>query len=139
MSTCGKGINYIETKVYSAEEDARVLKLFEGLRVADVSDGMDMAGLPNTGLVDPAIHPDWVDRVNLTHQFRGIAVTVRYVPTQKPARPEPGEKFHKWEGNFYNKYSHEAFSDIIRPGSAIVIDDVEGKDIGSIGSYNILH
>lgn len=134
-----KGMNYIQTKVYSAEEDARILKLYDGLRVADVSDGMDMAGLPNTGLVDPAIHPDWVDRKNLSHQFRGIAVTVRYVPTQRPDRPAPVEKFHDWEGNFYNKYSHEAFADIIRPGSAVVIDDVEGKDIGSIGSYNILY
>ena len=134
-----KGVNYIQTKVYSAEEDARFLKLYDGLRVADVSDGMDMAGLPNRGLVDPAIHPDWVDLKNLSHQFRGIAVTVRYVPTQRPDRPAPDEKFHDWEGNFYNKYSHEAFSEIIRQGSAIVIDDVEGKDIGSIGSYNILY
>lgn len=134
-----KGVNYIQTKVYSADEDAHILKLYDGLRVADVSDGMDMAGLPSTGLVDPAIHPDWVDRQNLTHQFRGIAVTVRYVPTQKSDRPAPGEDFHAWEGDFYTKYSHEAFSDVIRPGTAVVIDDVEGKDIGSIGSYNILY
>lgn len=134
-----KGVSYIQTKVYSAEEDARVLKLYEGLRVADVSDGMDMAGLPNTGLVDPAIHSAWVDHVHLSHQFRGIAVTVRYVPTQKPDRPAPGEKFNDWESNFYTKYSHEAFADMIRAGSVIVIDDAEGKDVGSIGSYNILY
>lgn len=134
-----RGVNYIQTKVYSAAEDSAILKLYDGLRVADVSDGMDMAGLPNTGLVDPAIHSNWLDRKNLSHQFRGIAVTVRYVPTQRPDRPEPGQKFHEWEGNFYDKYSHEAFAGIIRPGSAIVIDDVEGKDIGSIGSYNILY
>ncbi|AFN75860.1 demethylmenaquinone methyltransferase-like protein [Melioribacter roseus P3M-2] len=133
-----KGYNYIPTKVYSAEEDARILKLFEGLRVADVSDGLDMVGLPNTGLVDPAIQACWKDPKNLTHQFRGIAVTVRYVPTQKPDRPAPGEKFQEWEGNFYSKYSHEEFAKLIRPGTAIVIDDVEDKDIGTIGSYNIL-
>ena len=134
-----KGKNFIETRVYSVEEDARILKLYEGLRVADVSDGMDMAGLPGTGLVDPAIHPDWVDQKNLSHQFRGIAVTVRYVPTQRPDRPKPGEQFGEWEGRFYNLYSHEAFADLIRPGSVVVIDDVDGKDIGTIGSYNILH
>ena len=133
-----KGINFIETKVYSSEEDATLLKLYEGLRVADVSDGMDMVGLPGTGLVDPAIHADWIDEKDLSHQFRGIAITARYVPTQKQDRPNPGEKFHEWEGNFYNAYSTEAFTKIIRPGSAIVIDDVEDKDIGSIGSYNIL-
>ncbi len=72
----------------------------------DVSDGMDTAGLPGTGLVDAAIHPDWIDRLGFSHQFRGIVITMRYVPTQKSNRPEPGEKFRDWEGNFYNKYSH---------------------------------
>ncbi len=133
-----KGMNFIETKTYSAEEDARILRLFEGLRVADVSDGMDRVGLPGTGLVDPAIHPDWIDLENLTHQFRGIAVTVRYVPTQRADRPKPGEDFSAWEGHFYNVYSHEAFTKIIRPGTAVVIDDVDGGDIGTIGSFNIL-
>lgn len=132
------GINFIETKVYTDEEDARILKLFEGLRVADVSDGMDMVGLPGKGLVDPAIHPAWVDPVDLTHQFRGIAVTARYVPTQRPDRPQPGEEFSKWESNFYNAYSSEAFIQLIKPGTVVVIDDVEEKDIGSIGSFNIL-
>lgn len=133
-----KGVNFLTTKTYTAEDDARILELFKTLRVADVSDGMDMAGLPNTGLVNEAIHADWVDLKDFSHVFRGIAVTVRYVPTQKPAAPAPGEDFESWEGNFYSKYSNEAFAEVIRPGSAIVIDDVEDKDIGSIGSNNIL-
>ncbi|MEJ2629106.1 MAG: RraA family protein [bacterium] len=119
-----RGVNFIETKTYSAQEDAEILQLYQGLRVADVSDGMDRAGLPGTGLVDPAIHPDWVDLKNLSHQIRGIAITARYVPTQRADRPEPEEEFQEWEGNFYNQYSNE--------------DDVENKDIGTIGSYNIL-
>jgi regulator of RNase E activity RraA len=133
-----KGKNYIETQVYTAEEDAAILELYKNLRVADVSDGLDMAGLPGTGLVDHSIHACWVDLKDLTHVFRGIAVTVRYVPTQKPALPEHGEQFQDWEGNFYNSYSHEAFTALIRPGTAVVIDDVEDRDIGSIGSNNIL-
>jgi len=133
-----KGVSFIQTKTYSEDDDALILKLFDGLRVADVSDGMDMVGLPDVGLVDPAIHPDWTN-TDLTHQFRGIAVTARYVPTQKSDRPLPDQKFQEWEGNFYNVYSHEAFANVIRKGSAIVIDDVEEKDIGSIGSYNILN
>ena len=134
-----KGMNFIETRTYSSEDNAKILELYKNLRVADVSDGLDMVGLPGTGLVDPAIHSDWVDLKGFTHIFRGIAVTVRYVPTQRPALPAPGEVFSKWEGNFYNTYSHEAFTQLIRPGSAIVIDDVEDKDIGSIGSNNILY
>ncbi|MBX3007229.1 MAG: RraA family protein [Melioribacteraceae bacterium] len=133
-----KGYNYITTKIYSEQEDSDLLKLYEGLRVADVSDGMDMVGLANTGLVSTDIYPDWVDTKEMSHQFRGIAITVRYVPTQKPDRPAPGQKFQEWEGNFYNAYSHEAFAELIKPGTAVIIDDVEDKDIGSIGSYNIL-
>ncbi|MCX6255010.1 MAG: RraA family protein [Bacteroidia bacterium] len=134
-----KGMNFIETRTYSEVDDARILELYKNLRVADVSDGLDMVGLPGTGLVDPAIHSDWIDLKDFTHVFRGIAITVRYVPTQRPALPAPGEEFSKWEGNFYNTYSHEAFTQLIRPGSAIVIDDVEDRDIGSIGSNNILY
>jgi 4-hydroxy-4-methyl-2-oxoglutarate aldolase len=134
-----KGINLIETQAYSAEKNAELLLLYEGLRVADVSDGMDMVGLPNTGLVNQEIHPDWVDTQNMSHIIRGIAVTARYVPTQRPDRPEPGEDFGAWEGNFYNQYSSELFAQVIQPGSVVVLDDVEDRDIGSIGSNNILH
>jgi regulator of RNase E activity RraA len=137
-ASMAKGMNFIETKTYSAEDDARVLALYKNLRVADVSDGLDMVGLPGTGLVDPAIHPDWVDLKDFSHIIRGIAVTVRYVPTQKPALPAPEEDFSKWEGNFYTAYSNEAFTQLLRPGSVVVIDDVEDRDIGSIGSNNIL-
>ena len=117
-ATLAGGVNLIHTKTYTAEEDAQILELYKDLRVADVSDGMDMAGLPGTGLVDPAIHPDWVDLKDFTHVFRGIAVTVRYVPTQRPALPAPGEDFAEWEGNFYNTYSTEAFTPLIKPGTA---------------------
>jgi len=132
------GYNFIETRWYTEEEDAALLKLYEGLRVADVSDGMDRVGLPDQGLVDAAIHPSWVDYKALSHIFRGIALTVRYVPTMKSDRPEPGEDFSAWEGSFYNDYSSEAFAPLIHQGVVVVIDDVEEKDIGSIGSNNIL-
>jgi regulator of RNase E activity RraA len=133
------GINLIQTKTYSAGDDAKILELYKNLRVADVSDGMDMVGLPGTGLVNPEIHPDWIDLKDFKHVFRGIAVTVRYVPTQRPALPEKLSDFSAWESNFYNTISTEAFTQLIRPGSAIVIDDVEDRDIGSIGSNNILN
>ncbi|HUX95448.1 MAG TPA: hypothetical protein VMV47_06920 [Bacteroidales bacterium] len=133
-----KGINYISTKVYSDSDDKMILELYKDLRVADVSDGMDMVGLSGTGLVNSDIHADWVDLKDFKHIFRGIAVTVRYVPTQKPALPANLENFKQWEGNWYGTYSHEAFLKILKPGSCVIIDDVEDKDIGSIGSNNIL-
>lgn len=133
-----KGINFIETTIYSDNDNQEILKLYKDLRVSDVSDGLDMVGLPNTGLVDQSIYALWTDLEDFSHRIIGIAITVRFVPTQKKDRPEPGEDFSKWEGDFYGKYSSEVFRSIIKPGSVIVIDDVEEKDIGTIGSNNIM-
>lgn len=133
------GKDFLSVSVYTAEEDQELLKFFAGLRVADVSDGMDKAGLPGVGLVDPSILPLWTDLKNFSHRFAGIAVTARYVPTQKPhAGKRIPEEFDKWEGEFYSQYSSEPYADLIRSGTALVIDDVEEADIGSIGSYNIM-
>jgi 4-hydroxy-4-methyl-2-oxoglutarate aldolase len=138
VSELMKGVNFIESNWYTEAEDLELLALYEGLRVADVSDGMDMAGLPGQGLVDASIHASWVNIETLSHIIRGIALTARYVPTQKSDRPEPGEVFQQWEGNSYNEYTSEAFAPLIHRGVVIVLDDVEDKDIGSIGSNNVL-
>jgi 4-hydroxy-4-methyl-2-oxoglutarate aldolase len=132
-----QGFNFIPTIEYSEAENTETLNLFEGLRVADVSDGMDRVGLANTGLVDPDILPLWKDTETYSHRITGIALTVRYVPTQRKNRPEPGEDFSEWEGNWYNTLSSETWTQIIRKGTVIVIDD-GGPDVGSIGSFNIL-
>jgi 4-hydroxy-4-methyl-2-oxoglutarate aldolase len=132
------GINFIATEVYTETANEEILNLYKELRVADVSDGMDFMGLTKVGLIDPSIHADWKDYDSLTHIFRGIALTVRYVPTQKSPLPEADRNYREWEGEFYNKYSAEPFTSIIQKGSAIMIDDDEYGDIGSIGSYNIL-
>lgn len=134
-----KGVQFIETKTYSENENQELLKLYDGLRVADVSDGMDYVGLAKVGLVDQEIHADWKDFKSLKHVFRGIALTVRYVPTQKPLLPPVDKDYNEWEGEFYNQYSAEPFTDIIHKGHAIMIDDDEHGDVGSIGSYNILN
>ncbi|HOK65538.1 MAG TPA: RraA family protein [Anaerohalosphaeraceae bacterium] len=133
------GKNFIPTKVYTAEEDAAVLKLFEGLRVADICDGMDKAGLKNIGLMDPEIHPLWKDTVSYSHRIVGIAVTARYVPTNRPhtARMET-EAFTKWVSRWYSDYSSEPFVPLIRPGTVLVIEDAPGADVGTIGSNNIM-
>ena len=84
------GKSFIPTTVYRLEEDREILKLFEGLCVADVSDGMDKAGLNNIGLMSAEIRPAWHDTEHFAHRFAGIALTVRYVPTNKPpATPRP--------------------------------------------------
>jgi len=133
------GKNFIQTKIYSAKDDEQILKLFKDLRVADVSDGMDKVGLTNTGLMSPEIHALWKDTVHYKHRFIGIAVTVRYVPTNKPPAPamETGP-FDRWVGQWYNQLSSEPFVPLIRKGTALVIDDAPDSDVGSIGSNNIM-
>jgi len=133
------GKNFIPTKVYSAKEDEQILELFAGLRVADVSDGMDKAGLTNIGLMSPEIHAAWKDTRHFTHRFIGIAVTVRYVPTNKPpARHMETAEFDRWVGKWYGELSSEPFVPLIRKGTALVFDDAPDSDVGSIGSNNIM-
>lgn len=133
------GKSFITTRSYSDAEDQKVRALFEGLRVADVTDGMDAVGLQNIGLMDPGIRPVWKDATTFRHRFIGIAVTARYVPTNRPqAGKRPTKEYDDWAGEWYDKLSPETFEAILRKGSALVIDDAERADVGSIGSYNIL-
>ncbi len=113
------GKNFIPTKVYSTEEDEQVLRLFEGLRVSDVADGMDKAGLCNIGLMSPEIHAAWKDTVHFAHRFVGVAVTVRYVPTNNPPAPQMETKeFDRWVAKWYSELSSEPFVPLVRKGTA---------------------
>jgi regulator of RNase E activity RraA len=133
------GRNFLPTKVYSAEEDQAVLRLFEGLRVTDVMDGMDQAGLQNIGAMDPDIRPLWRDFEHFEHRVIGIAVTARYVPTNRPpAGQRSVEQFDQWVGQWYNRLSPEPFVPLIRTGTVLVIDDADAADVGTIGSNNIM-
>ena len=135
------GYNFMLTKVYTQEQDQQILKLFKDLRVSDVSDGMDKAGLANIGLMSPEIHASWKDTAHFTHRFVGIAITVRYVPTnQSPTRGGMSIKeFDDWVGYMYANVTPEPFVDILRPGTALVIDDDPSIDAGNIGSNNIMN
>jgi 4-hydroxy-4-methyl-2-oxoglutarate aldolase len=133
----GKG--FIATPAHSAQDDRRLLALFAGLRVADATDGMDAVGLQNVGLMDPEVRPLWKDAKTYRHRFVGIAVTARYVPTQLPAAGRRSiEDYDAWAGDWYDTLSPEPFEELLREGSALVIDDAERADVGSIGSFNIL-
>jgi len=133
------GKNFLPTPVYSEQADQEILKRFEGLRVADVSDGMDKVGLANVGLMSPEIHALWKDAQHYQHRFIGIAVTVRYVPTNDPPAPAMAtEAFDRWVGKTYNEVTPEPFVPLIRKGTALVFDDAPDSDVGSIGSNNIM-
>jgi regulator of RNase E activity RraA len=133
------GKNFIATETYSLESDQEILAAFEGLRVADVTDGMDAVGLFNGGLMDPEIAPLWKDATDYQHRFIGIAVTARYVPTQRAHMGKIAiEDYDAWAGKWYNELSSEPFMELLRPGSALVLEDAAKMDVGSIGSNNIM-
>jgi 4-hydroxy-4-methyl-2-oxoglutarate aldolase len=119
-------------------ENQTLLKLYKGLRVADVCDGMDMVGLKDVGLMDPSIAPLWKDIQTYKHQFTGIAFTVRYVPTMRVPHPEGSsvEEYKQWRDEWYTNLSGEPFIKDIRPGDVIIIDNANDGDCGSTGSNN---
>jgi regulator of RNase E activity RraA len=133
------GKNFIPTPVYTEEEDLALLAMFKGLRVSDVCDGMDAVGLQNIGLMDPDIRPLWRDTERYTHRIIGVAVTARYVPTQKgPAGKMPVEEYDKWVKETYAKVTPEPFVPLIRKGTVLVVEEAPNTDVGTIGSNNIM-
>ena len=139
FSACLLLLLTMQTSAQKTLSDSDILEMFKELRVADVSDGMDIAGLKDAGLMDQRIQALWKDIDSFKHQFRGIAVTARYVPTNRyvPNNMTP-DQFAKWEGEWYNKISAETYIDSIKPGKVVVIDNQGDGDVGSVGSFNSL-
>src|SRR2546426_4882908 len=104
------GRSFLATPVFSEDEDRKLLALFEGVRVADATDGMDAVGLQNIGVMDPAIRALWKDAKTYRHRFIGIAVTARYVPTNRPPAGKRSQAaYDEWAGEWYDKLSSEPF------------------------------
>lgn len=119
--------------------DEEILSLYANLRVADVSDGLDMVGLQDRCIMDQKIEALWKDIADMSHIFRGIAVTARYVPTNKVVSvPKSKADFQQWEGDWYNEISSEPYVEFIKEGSVVVLDVNGDGDTGSVGSYNSL-
>lgn len=117
--------------------DEDILKLYNGLRVADVSDGLDMVGLRDLTIMGTEIEALWKDIDDLSHIFCGVAVTARYVPTNRVIKnPMEPDEFRSWEGNWYGNISTEPFVELLKPGSALVLDVQGDGDTGSVGSNN---
>ena len=119
---------------YTPEDNRRVLEAYKYLRVADVSDGMDVVGLQDVGLVNPEIHALWKDTDGFTHRVAGIAVTARYVPTNRREPKMDQKTIDAW----YGTVTSEAFMKALTPGSMLVIDAHEDGESRSIGSSNIM-
>ncbi len=125
--------------------DDVLLELYDGARVADVVDGLATVGYMGVGVMDPRISPLWRDVKDMSHRFSGIAVTVRYGPTNRPwnpgadlTKPENYEIYRQWRGMWYSQLSTEPFQQYIKPGTVVVMDNKDDNDTGSTGSKNIM-
>ena len=125
---------YIPYKEYSQEDNQRILKMYEDLRVSDVSDGMDVVGLADVGIMKPEIKALWRDTQNYTHRILGIAVTARYVPTNKREIQMDQKAISRW----YKEITPETFVPMLFPGSVLVIDGADDGESRTIGSNNIM-
>jgi regulator of RNase E activity RraA len=123
----------------SGLSDEEILKMYDGLRVADVSDGLDVVGLRDQCIMDQKIVALWKDVENFSHRFCGIAVTARYVPTNRVIKnPMDPKDFPKWEDDWYTNISSEAYTNALKKGSVVVLDVQGDGDTGSVGSNNAL-
>lgn len=143
-------INLYASKTAPAQDgtdvsDDVLLELYDGARVTDVVDGLVTVGYMDVGVMDPKIAPLWRNVKEMNHRIAGIAVTVRYGPTNRPmnpgvdlTQPENYDEYREWRGNWYSEISPEPFMDEIKEGSVIVIDNEDDNDTGSVGSFNIM-
>jgi 4-hydroxy-4-methyl-2-oxoglutarate aldolase len=130
---------YLQVKSYSQQENEALVKKFQGLRVTDVVDGLDVVGLQDVTIMDPGLKPLWRDEVKFTHRIYGVAVTLRIVPPQERAPIFPShDEFAKWEGNWYEEKIPGDFESFLKPDTILVIDASRTKDVGFCGSNNAL-
>ncbi len=113
------------------EEREQLLALYEGLRVADVRDGMDWCGMHHYGSFSPDIRPLFRTRVI------GLARTARYLPFEGPMPRVTAEEYTAWSGWYYGEVCKYPWMDEIQPGDFVVIDQ-SGVDAGLMGSNNTL-
>ncbi len=107
------------------------------LRVADICDALDALGLLDRGSMGPEIRPAWTDRENLSHRMCGFATTVRYFPTNRPFLPASPENYLKIRDEWQNRVTLSGIFNL-SDGDVIVIDGAGIRNIGYIGSANIM-
>jgi len=130
---------YYEVKQYTQEQNEAVVKLFKEMRVTDVVDGLDVVGLQDMTIMDPAIRPLWTDAEKFTHRIYGVAVTLRLMPPRERAPNfATHDEFARWESNWYRTKNPNDFTYWLRPDTILVMDASETRDVGFCGSNNAL-
>ncbi len=115
-------------------DTADVARLFEGVRVADVRDGMDWAGLHGKGTVAPEIAPMFQGA-----KLCGPAHTVRHRLSEKNVPPMSPDEYTEWAYNYWYKelYSYK-LGQHLSTGEVVVVESPPNVAVGEIGSNNSL-
>ena len=135
---------YLKARVSSAEEDDRVVKLYDGLRVCDVVDALDAVGLQAVTVMERTIRPLWRDEQKFTHRIHGVALTVRLVPAQATSPRFASHAAERtWEGpggwgpppelRAPGAGGGGEYTALVRPGTVLVVDN-QAHDNGFCGS-----
>lgn len=137
------GVQMLKNKTYDDSDDARneILQMYEGLRLTDVLDGMDLIGLQDIGLMNKRIRPLWRDVNANTHRVVGFAVTVRYVPSDQRIGVnsfDDLEGFKRFKSAQYGRASDAGWLSASKPGDVVVMDVNGVEECGNIGSNNSL-
>src|SRR5512138_1330377 len=117
-------------------DKVELLKLYHGLRVTDVGDGLDAVGLIDTCTMDWQIRPLWRDTEKFAHRIYGFAHTLRFAPTNRVSpRPQSVEDYKIWKSKWYRELAPGPKMPLF-PDDILVIDGGEVHDTGFIGSNN---
>lgn len=131
---------YLKGQPSSQQDNEALVKKFQGFRVSDVVDGLDVVGLQDVTVMDAGIRPLWRDGEKFTHRIYGVAVTLRIVPPQERAPIFPShDEFAQWEGNWYETKIPGDFENYLKPDTILVIDASRTRDVGFCGSNNALN
>ncbi len=118
----------------NAPDTLAIARLYQYLRICDVSDALDAVGRPGIMLMDPAIRP-----IFQGIKFWGPAVTMRAIPANKYMRVlsrEEAVRVHQlwfedvgWKGTEFAP---------VTPGVVVVTDARSCGEVGVWGSMNSL-
>lgn len=128
------------TRHLDDDERAEILDLYDGLRVTDVTDGMDFLGFHERNRLDKGIRSLHRDPDRFSHRVVGFANTIRFHPTNRkrdlPAtRERDFETTTAWRDEWYEELSGEP--EDVREGDVVVVE-AHNIDVGIVGSMNSL-
>jgi len=123
----------------TSEERAELIELYENLRVADVTDGLDFFGFGyDLNRMDPGIEPLYRDMDSFQHRIVGFAHTMRFLPanTRRDLPEEHGyAPVSEWRDEWYEERS--GGPEDVRDNDVIVCE-AHRIPVGIIGSANAL-